>query len=825
MKTWQWAALVGLSFAACPQVTLEPEDGGPGGGVGAAGGVTGASGGVAGGSAAGGGGVAGGGVGGGDAGGAAGGVSGGAGGGAAGGAGGGVAGGAGGGVAGGAGGGDAGGAAGGSGGGDAGGTAGGSAGGVAGGAAGGVAGGDAGGAAGGAAGGSAAGGSAGGGSAGGGSAGGGSAGGSAGGAAGGSAGGAAGGSAGGAAGGAAGGSSGGAGGGMAGGASGGGEAVIPDRLAWNELSFPAAVVCTRYTLAAVSGDGGVPSTAGAPWAVSVSVSSDAGARLSSLATCGNTVNSVLVPATVPANVYLTAQRPGPAVLTASHAAFGVATHATELSSGPPASLLFTMAPIANLGDCVPGTVTARDAAGNLLYRRGQTLTLSTAASAQFFTSVDCSGPASPNLSVPYPDSASVTFSYRSSTAGNNAIIGVLSTSGYANSHLIRMRVAPFRLVLSPLTAQGYTSSCIGPFVASKVDAADAGETFDGGEVILLAGSPDTFFYAPSCTGMPITQLTPPAGATSSAFGLRVPADAGIYLLTASEASLGMASSSVTITGTRPTALEFVGVPDAGVRGLCYPGSVRFLDDAGSPTVAGVASTMTFSGALFWTDGGCGGTGASSLALSATASQADFVFREDTAASVTLRATSTLGLTTQKGVSLSNPPPYAIRFSGAYSGTTNFCYSGSIQLISDAGVVTTATMTTPVTLFGNLPGSVFVGNATAMCAALANSVNLSIPNGASSVNFIWRKGTPGAADLNAQSALYGDAGTTVTATNPCAGFLGACGTSTPCCSSTPPLVCSSGVCRCSFSGCIPRGGFNCGSSNNCCSGVISGTTCQ
>lgn len=599
----------------------------------------------------------------------------------------------------------------------------------------------------------------------------------------------------------------------------------PDRLAWTELTFPAAVVCTRYTLGAVSEDGGVPTTPGAPWSVAISVSSDAGARLSSSSTCSNTVTAISVSSAVPSNVYLTALRPGPAVLSASHPAFGVATHTTELSSGPPASLTFTMAPIANLGDCVPATVTARDAASNLLYRRGQTLSLSSSLPAQFFSSVDCSGPASSGLSVPYPDSASVTFSYRSMNAGTHSILGVLTSSGIANSHLIRMRVAPFRLVLSPLAAQGYSDSCIGSFSVSKVDAADAGETFDGGEVILLSGSPDTFFYAPACTGLPLSQLAPPAGASAVSFGVRVPADAGLYLLTASEASLGMASSSVTITGTRPTALQFVGVPDAGVRGLCYPGVVRFLDDAGSPTVTATASTLTLLGTQFWTDGGCTGVGSSSVALPPLTSQTGFVFRENTAASVTLQATSSLGLSTQKVVSLSSPPPYAIRFSGPYSGTTNLCYSGSVELISDAGVVTTATMATPVTVFGNAAGSVFVGNATAMCAALSNSVNLSIPNGASSVSFIWRKGTPGTADLNAQSTQYGDAGTTVSVTNPCAGFNGSCGTLTPCCSSTPTLVCTTGVCRCSFSGCIPRGGFNCGSSSNCCSGVISGTTCQ
>lgn len=808
MKASLRAALVVLTFSACPQVTIEPEDAGAGGGAGTGGGVVAgggnAGGGTAGGSAAGGagGGVAGG-VAGGDAGGAAGGVAGGDAGGAAGG------------MAGG----DAGGAAGGTAGGDAGGAAGGMAGGDAGGVAGGSAGGVAGGAAGGSAGGAVAGGLAGG-----------SAGGAAGGTSGGLAGGAGGGSSGGVAGGTGGGSGGGSGGGAAGGsgggATGGGTSGAPDRLQWTELSFPAAVVCTRYTLGAVSGDGGVPTTPGAPWAVAVSVSSDAGARLSSLATCGNTVASITVSSAVPSNVYLTAQRPGPAVLTASHASFGVATLSTELSSGPPASLTFGIAPVANLGDCVPATVTARDAAGNLLYRRGQTLSLSsTAASAQFFSSVDCTGPAATGLTVPYPDSASVAFSYRSMTAGNNSIIGVLSNSGLVNSVNVRIRVAPFRLVLSPLTAQGYSDTCLGPFAASKVDAADAGETFDGGEAILLSGAPDTFFYAPTCTGLPLTQLSPTAGASAISFGLRIPADAGLYLLTASEASLGMASSSVTITGTRPTALQFVGVPDAGVRGLCYPGTVRFLDDAGSPTVTATASTMTFAGTQFWTDGGCTGTGSGSVALPPLSSQASFTFRENTAASVTLQATSSLGLSTQKVVSLSSPPPYAIRFSGAYSGTTNLCYSGAVELISDAGVVTTATMATPVTVFGNTAGSVFVGSSTAMCAALANSVNLTIPNGASSVGFIWRKGTPGTADITAQSAQYGDAGTTVTVTNPCAGFNGSCGTLTPCCTSSPTLVCQTGVCRCSFSGCIPRGGFNCGSSNNCCSGVISGTTCQ
>lgn len=175
--------------------------------------------------------------------------------------------------------------------------------------------------------------------------------------------------------------------------------------------------------------------------------------------------------------------------------------------------------------------------------------------------------------------------------------------------------------------------------------------------------------------------------------------------------------------------------------------------------------------------------------------------------------------------MGNPPPYALRFSGAYSGTTSLCYSGAVDLISDAGVVTAATMSTPISVFGAPFGSVSLGATSGNCMNMTNSINLTIPNGASSVNFLWRKGTPGPTGVVAFSATYGDAGTTVTTTNPCAGWNRSCDANTVCCGgSNPTLVCSSGTCRCAMSGCIPRGGFNCGSSSNCCSGIISGSTC-
>lgn len=613
---------------------------------------------------------------------------------------------------------------------------------------------------------------------------------------------------------------------MAGGTA-GGAPPDPDRLAWAEFNFPAVGSCTRYELSVRSADGGFPTAPGAPWSVSVSLPADAGVRFSTLSTCSNTTSTVLVPSSTPAGVFLASTRIGPTTLTATHPQFGTVALPTDIRSNSPQTVTFTMPPVAQVGDCVPGTVAARDAYGNLLYRRGQTLVLSSTPAAELFASVDCSGPSTSNLGVPYPDSAAVPFSFRSMTGGNFSIVGVLTPSGVANSHALRLRVAPLRLTLTPLSTQGFSDTCITGVNVNKVDALNAAEPFDGGETITLGGSPDVVYRAANCVGAPITQLTPAAGVSSVALGLRITADAGTYLLTASEPSLGMTSSTVIVTGTRPTALQLLNVPTTGVRGVCYPASVRFVDDAGLPTVTGVPTTMNFSGAQFWVDGGCGGPPVFSVAVPANASQTDFVFREDTAASVTVRANSTFGgLSAQQNVTMTNPAPAAIRFSGAYSGTTNLCYSGSVVLVSDAGVTTPAVMSTPVTVVGNPVGAVFVGNATANCAALANSVNVTIPNGATSVNFIWRKGTAGLAPITATSASYGDAGTTVTATNPCAGYMQGCNGSTPCCNATPTLTCGSGsVCRCVISGCIPRGGFNCGSSNNCCSGVISGSTCQ
>lgn len=788
MKQVLTAALVALWLSGCPMGVASDDAGAAGGGAVMGGGSS------AGGSAVGGG--------------SSGGVAGGA-----------VAGGSAGGVAGG---GDAGGSAGGSAGGDSGGTAGGSSGGAAGGTAGGESGGTAGGTAGGDAGGSAGGES-------GGTAGG-ASGGTAGGASAGTAGGASGGTAGGASGGTAGGSSGGTAGGSSGGTAGGtggGAPPDPDRLAWAEFNFPAVGNCTRYELSVRAADGGPPTAPGAPWSVSVSLPSDAGVRFSTISNCANTISTVIVPSSTPAGVFLASTRIGPTTLTATHAQFGTVALPTDIRSNIPQSVTFTMPPVAQVGDCVPGTVAARDAYGNLLYRRGQTLTLSSTPSAELFASVDCSGPSVSNLNVPYPDSAVVPFSFRSMTGGNFSVVGLLTPSGVANSHALRLRVAPLRLTLTPLATQGFSDTCITGVNVNKVDALNAAEAFDGGETITLGGSPDVVYRAANCGGAPITQLTPAAGVSSVALGLRIAADAGAYLLTASEPSLGMTSSTVTVTGTRPTGLQLLNVPTTGVRGVCYPASVRFLDDAGAPTVTGVPTTMNFSGAQIWTDGGCGGPSNYSVPVAANASQTDFVFREDTSATVTVRADSTFsGLFAQQNVTMTNPTPAAIRFSGAYSGTTNLCYTGSVVLVSDAGVTAPAVMSTPVTVVGNAAGSVFVGNATANCAALSNSVNVTIPNGATSVNFLWRKGTAGTEGITAQSANYGDAGTTVTATNPCVGYMQGCNASTPCCSSTPTLTCGSGsVCRCVISGCIPRGGFNCGSSNNCCSGVISGSTCQ
>jgi hypothetical protein len=385
-----------------------------------------------------------------------------------------------------------------------------------------------------------------------------------------------------------------------------------------------------------------------------------------------------------------------------------------------------------------------------------------------------------------------------------------------------------RLARADGPADDLVHQCITGITLQKVDGVGSAEQFDGGETVTLGGAPQIVYRAANCVGAPITQVTPAAGVSSLPLGLRIAADAGSYVLTVSEPGLGMASASVNVTGPRPTALRFVNVPPSGVRGLCYPASVRYVDDAGLPTVVGANSTVTLTGTQFWFDGGCVGPSSNSLPIPANASQADFTFRENTSASITLNATSTFPVqAAQQTVPMSTPPPYAIRFSGAYSGTTNSCYAGAVQLISDAGIVTTATMSTPVFITGEPFGSVFLGNATANCAGLSNTINVTIPNGASSVNFIWRKGTPGTTGVVATSTAYGDAGTTVTATNPCSDFGGACNVNTVCCSNTTPsLFCgTTGTCRCAIGGCVPRGGNSCGSSNNCCSGIISGTTCQ
>lgn len=562
--------------------------------------------------------------------------------------------------------------------------------------------------------------------------------------------------------------------------------------------------------------------------MAVSVAPDAGgARLSGSSLCSGTISTAIVPSATPAPVYVTANRPGTLTLTASHAQLGTAQRTIDMRSGPPNVVAFTMAPLAQLGDCVPGSVSAIDSLGNLIYHRGQTLTVSSSLGGQFFTSVDCSGTGAATLSVPYPDSLTVPFSFRSMVGGTHLLTGLLATSSVSGQHSLRLRVSPLALRLSPLSSQGFSDQCITTVSLQKVDGVGAAEQFDGGETVTLGGAPELVYRAANCTGAPITQLTPAAGVSSVPLGLSIAADAGTYVLTVSEPGLGMASASVNVTGPRPTALRFVGVPASGVRGLCYPASVRYVDDAGLPTVVGASSTVTLTGTQFWFDGGCVGPSSNTLPIAANASQAAFTFRENTSASITLNATSTFTVqAAQQTVMMSNPPPYAIRFSGAYSGTTNLCYSGAVDLISDAGVVTTATMSTPVTVFGEPFGSVFLGTASANCAALSNSVNLTIPNGASSVNFIWRRGTPGTTGVVATSTTYGDAGTTVTTTNPCANFGQGCDANTLCCTgSNPSLVCGSGTCRCAIGGCIPRGGFNCGSSSNCCSGVISGTTCQ
>lgn len=603
----------------------------------------------------------------------------------------------------------------------------------------------------------------------------------------------------------------------------------PDSLEWRELSFAQAGFCSRYDLAAIGADGGLPLGPGAPWTVAISVAPDGGgARLSTSSFCGITSTTAIVPALVPAPVYVTATRPGTLTLSASHPQLGNAQRTIDMRSGPPNLVTFTMAPLAQLGDCVPGTVAAIDSLGNLIYHRGQTLSVSSSLGGEFFTSSDCSGTPASTLNVPYPDSMTVPFSFRSMTGGAHVLTAQLATSFVTGQHSLRLRVSPLALRLTPLSSQGFSDQCITTVTLQKVDGVGSLEQFDGGETVTLGGAPQLVYRAANCLGAPITQVTPPAGTSSVPLGLRIAADAGTYVLTVSEPGLGMASASVNVTGPRPTALRFVNVPSSGVRGLCYPASVRYVDDAGLPTVVGAASTVTLTGAQFWFDGGCVGPSSNSLPIPANAAQADFTFRETTSASITLRATSTFPVVAaQQTVPMSNPPPYAIRFSGAYAGTTNFCYAGAVELISDAGVVTTATMSTPVFISGAPVGSVFLGTATANCAALSNTINVTIPNGASSVNFIWRKGTPGQTGVVATSAAYGDAGTTVTATNPCSNFGGPCDVNTVCCSnSTPSLFCgSTGTCRCAIGGCVPRGGNSCGSSNNCCSGVISGTTCQ
>lgn len=561
--------------------------------------------------------------------------------------------------------------------------------------------------------------------------------------------------------------------------------------------------------------------------------SDAGV-LSISPGCSPSTETVSLERATPVTLYVRPAEPGPLQVSASHPALEPATLTLDVRSGPPTTLELAVPSQAALGDCVPASASARDPAGRLLHQRAQQLSLSADAGALLFGNQSCTGAGASALDLPLPDDAPVRFSLRPLAGGPVAIDAALSPSGLQATASLTVLAPTYSFALTPTVSRVLVGGCVTPLRLTRRSDADGGSSpFSAGELVQVTAPGLDVHQSTACTGAVLTQLAPSAGATSVTFSARA-TTSGTATLTVSEPGVGSATTTI-IASLAPASVEFVGVPDAGAPGQCLAASLRLRDATGDAGAFAADSTLTLSSgtvsgtaaAIAWgVDGGCPATATASTTVTwpASASELPIWYSRESPGLARLFA-SVAGLSARQDVFFPGAPPVGLRLrTVSPTLTVNVCSTITAELIDADGGVTGAMSPELVTLT-SADGGVRFSSTSLTCASATDSATASIATGTSAVHFYGRPSAVGTVVLLAQSTSF-DAGLTVRVTNACHSYGQSCDVDTPCCATTPAMVCNgSSVCACNLTGCIPRGGFDCGSSNNCCSGVIQSTTCQ
>ncbi len=536
-------------------------------------------------------------------------------------------------------------------------------------------------------------------------------------------------------------------------------------------SAPATLVsgtCTGPVRANLIDAGGNLATA--PVQVTVTLSSDAGAKVYSDSSCTTLITSstIEVGSSQSAQFYLKDSWSGTNLLSASNTLFltGTAAIFTAPQAGGATQLAISGYPSVDVGGCSLGLVAySQDSNGNIASLSDSASTVVALASGglgTFYSDPTCT---SAITSVTFGAGQVSTRFYLKSAWGGSTLLSASAGS------MIRPAVYPFTfrptnpIKLVWLGSASQTMGSCGMYWIQAQNAAGEIAVAPSAVTVSLGGKGQGAFYGDAtCSGSAITSIVLSANTALVPVFYRSRSIEDL-VLTATVAGYAGATLPLSVTLGTGKRWVFTGLPagnNVATNTCVGPYTVAALDSSGSSTTTDAATSLTLaasnSGVFYNNDAACGaGNAITTVAVAQGASATGNLYFKKTAAgqsvwTATDGATSGFLANAFALVTVGGLTPVRVALSGSAQLNTGTCTAYTVTSLDNNGSVANVTSATAVTLTGAGSGAFY--NTSAECDASTPVVSsVTIASGSSSKVFYYKNGRSESLNLGASALSY------------------------------------------------------------------------
>jgi len=474
-------------------------------------------------------------------------------------------------------------------------------------------------------------------------------------------------------------------------------------------------------------------------------------------TCtGAPVPSVSIPAAgTSATFYYRDTAVGTPTLTISNPGLASGTQVETIVPAALSQLAFTTPPqVLVAGACsAVATVETRDAFGNASTVTAAT-TLSLASSSATTTFYFDSGCSAAVTSVTVPAGSGTASFYFHDTAAGTATVTVSATGLTSATQLETFNAgAPVKLGFGNPPRTVAAGACSAAVIVQAQDASGNPAALPApGKTVTLASSSTagTFYANAACSGAAINGVSIAGGTSSSTVYYR-DTRVGTPSITLTEAALGSASQTETITPAAVAKLAFLTPAQTVTAGTCSAvTTVQSRDSFDNPSDAAAAIsvglTSSSTGGRFYSDSGCTNA-VTSVSIASGTRTASFYFQDNQAGSPTLTAAAA-GLTAATQVETIVPAaPVKLAFStpSRQAGAGVCSPILTVETRDSLNNASPVASSVPINLSSTSTTVAFFSDP--LCAVQVSG-SISLVSGSSAVSFYFRDATAGSQTLTA-----------------------------------------------------------------------------